>query len=90
MVVQGRPSAGVGTHSTPSSLFPGDKTVSFKDFLGVLTDSHRLAQCLSEWQGWRGRREPAWGSSSLPSCVDTRPGKEQPGLWPAAFADPIL
>lgn len=69
MVVQGRPSAGVGTHSTPSSLFPGDKTVSFKDFLGVLTDSHRLAQCLSEWQGWRGRRAPAWGSSSLPSPV---------------------
>ncbi|XP_040497151.1 spermatogenesis-associated protein 21-like [Ursus maritimus] len=26
----------------------GDGTVSFKDFLGVLTDSHRLAQCLGQ------------------------------------------
>ncbi|XP_043322242.1 spermatogenesis-associated protein 32 [Cervus canadensis] len=26
----------------------GDGTVSFKDFLGVLTDSHRLAQCLGK------------------------------------------
>lgn len=34
--------------SRHSSLFPGDGTVSFKDFLAVLTDSHRLAQCLRE------------------------------------------
>ncbi|XP_070339497.1 spermatogenesis-associated protein 21-like [Equus asinus] len=26
----------------------GDGTVNFKDFLGVLTDSHRLAQCLGQ------------------------------------------
>lgn len=31
-----------------SSLFPGDGTVSFKDFLAVLTDSHHLAQWLRE------------------------------------------
>lgn len=41
----------------PLPLFPGDGTVSFKDFLGVLTDSYRLAQCLGEglgWLGWEG------------------------------------
>nr|KAF6457163.1 hypothetical protein HJG63_011705 [Rousettus aegyptiacus] len=32
----------------------GDKTVSFKDFLGVLTDSHRLAQCLSQVRNSQG------------------------------------
>ncbi|KAM9597385.1 uncharacterized protein ACIGJ3_023636 [Trichechus inunguis] len=31
----------------------GDGTVSFKDFLGVLTDNHRFAQCLGEEQGCR-------------------------------------
>uniref|UniRef100_G3UNK1 EF-hand domain-containing protein n=1 Tax=Loxodonta africana TaxID=9785 RepID=G3UNK1_LOXAF len=29
------------------SLSPGDGTVSFKDFLGVLTDNHRFAQCVA-------------------------------------------
>ncbi|XP_011375529.1 EF-hand calcium-binding domain-containing protein 3-like [Pteropus vampyrus] len=32
----------------------GDRTVSFKDFLGVLTDSHRLAQCLSQVRNSQG------------------------------------
>ncbi|XP_070082193.1 spermatogenesis-associated protein 21-like isoform X2 [Equus przewalskii] len=32
---------------TPQQL-AGDGTVNFKDFLGVLTDSHRLAQCLGQ------------------------------------------
>lgn len=51
--MQGRPSAEEApTKPLPLSLFPGDGTVSFKDFLGVLTDSHRLAQCLGEGQGW--------------------------------------
>ncbi|XP_069400205.1 EF-hand calcium-binding domain-containing protein 3-like [Ovis canadensis] len=36
----------------------GDGIVSFKDFLGVLTDSHRLAQCLvSSRVRWRGLGE---------------------------------
>ncbi|EDM06260.1 rCG33642 [Rattus norvegicus] len=31
----------------------GDGIVSFKDFLGVLTDNHRLAQCMSQMKGSR-------------------------------------
>ncbi|XP_032946045.1 EF-hand calcium-binding domain-containing protein 3 [Rhinolophus ferrumequinum] len=46
----------VGIHLSPQEMceavqqadLDGDGTVSFKDFLAVLTDSHRLAQCLRQ------------------------------------------
>ena len=69
--MQSRALAG-GRHLQPPllSLFPGDGTVSFKDFLGVLTDSHRLAQCLGEGQGWWGRSGSGQGEALpyLPPC----------------------
>lgn len=82
----GKPSTGgqPPTARPPLSLFPGDGIVSFKDFLGVLTDSHRLAQCLGEGQGWWGRSGWAWpgeGSSLLsPMFSAPRQGEEQLGL----------
>lgn len=51
MHMQGRASAGAGTPQQTLCLFPGDGTVSFRDFLGVLTDSPRIPQCLGEGQG---------------------------------------
>ncbi|XP_075415789.1 EF-hand calcium-binding domain-containing protein 3-like [Tenrec ecaudatus] len=51
----------VGIHRSPQEIcealrqadLDGDGTVSFQDFLGVLTDTHRFAQCLGEGQGRR-------------------------------------
>ncbi|XP_031210830.1 spermatogenesis-associated protein 21-like isoform X2 [Mastomys coucha] len=36
----------------------GDGIVSFKDFLGVLTDNHRLAQCMGQMKGNRVGEPP--------------------------------
>lgn len=55
------------------SLFPGDGSVSFEDFLGVLTDSHRLAQCLGEGRGW-------WGGNGR--GLEEAPPDLPPVLWP--------
>uniref|UniRef100_G1TQD0 EF-hand domain-containing protein n=1 Tax=Oryctolagus cuniculus TaxID=9986 RepID=G1TQD0_RABIT len=39
----------------------GDGIVSFKDFLGVLTDDHRLAQCMGQVRSSRGLVPPKTG-----------------------------
>lgn len=37
-----------GKHPLHSFVSPGDGIVSFKDFLGVLTDNHRLTQYMGK------------------------------------------
>jgi hypothetical protein len=61
--------------TAPSSLFPGDGIVSFKDFLGVLTDNHRLAQCMGKGQGLSTVVGLAWGGSPHPPSCSLPPGQ---------------
>ncbi|KAF5924472.1 hypothetical protein HPG69_018873 [Diceros bicornis minor] len=63
----------------------GDGTLSFKDFLGVLTGSHGLAQCLGEGQGWWGKSGPGLGEAPpYPPPCSLPPGQ----VRNSRFGDP--